>query len=66
MKGQLLLLEHHAETGIEWVVSFEGPNPPPEKAVQCASRADAERLLKLTNERPSYVEQTTGTLPCSK
>lgn len=47
MSGLLLLLEHHTDAGIEWVVSFEGPNPPPEKAVHCASRADAERLLKL-------------------
>lgn len=60
-----MLVEHHTEQGIEWVVSFEGSNPPPEKAVHCANRDEAEKLVKLMNERPSCGEQTTETLLCS-
>ena len=66
MRTLPLLIEHHTETGIEWVVRFEVSNPPPEKSVQCASRAEADKLMRIMNERPSYGEQTTEMLPCSK
>lgn len=42
-----VLVEEHGEAGTSWVVSFDGSNPRPEYAVQCATREDAERLMTL-------------------
>ena len=54
-----VIIEEHTETGVSWIVSFEGSNPPPEKAVQCANRNEAEKLMRLMSENPNLGLQTT-------
>lgn len=53
-----ILIEEHSENGIAWVVSFQGSNPPSEKAIMCANRYEAEKLMCLMNESPNFWEQT--------
>ena len=48
-----MLIEEHTKNGVDWVVSFQGPNPPADKAVHCANRAEAEKLIGLMNTHHS-------------
>ncbi len=45
-----VVIEIQDENGVEWGVSFDGPNPEADKYVQCASKDDAFRLKRLIEE----------------
>jgi hypothetical protein len=51
MAAKPLVIENHTDSGIEWLVSFEGCNPSEERSVRCYSRSDAEKLVSLICER---------------
>lgn len=42
-----LLVEEVDEVGTTWLVSFGGPNPPPELCVRQSFRSEAEKLIGL-------------------
>ncbi len=55
---QPLLIEEADEIGTTWLVSFGGPNPPPELCVRQTFRTEAERLIGLIER---YAAQKQGT-----
>lgn len=45
-----LLIEEVDEIGTTWLVSFGGPNPPPELCVRQTFHSEAERLIGLVEQ----------------
>lgn len=50
----LLLIEDH-DDGVNWGVSFKGPNPDISDYVGCKSKEDALRLISLVENIPSKI-----------
>lgn len=52
--GIVMIEDHGADDGrTHWVVSLDGPNPPADMAIECASRRDAVMLTTLLSVLPS-------------
>ncbi len=47
MKQEPIVIESHEENGVEWGVSFDGYNPPPEKYVCMVDKESAFKLVEL-------------------
>jgi len=49
-----IVIEQHNATGMEWVVSLDGPNPEPDgRWFACATKIDATRAADIINELPA-------------
>lgn len=46
-----ILIEEHDSDGVNWIVSFNGPNPNDGDCVVCANRHEAEKLIRILNEQ---------------
>jgi hypothetical protein len=58
-EAPVLIEEHHAD-GAHWIVSFDGCNPEPEMAVECASREAAEGLILIAGRLAGKVKHATA------
>lgn len=45
-----ILIEEHTESGVDWLVSFDGSNPTTDKCIKCADRTEAEKLISLIEQ----------------
>lgn len=48
--NKIVIVEQHEEYGVDWIVSFDGHNPMPDKCVTLKSKEDAFKLKLLIEE----------------
>ena len=44
------IIEQHHDTGVDWLISFEGYNPTDENCVRCSNEKEAIKLQRLIND----------------